>query len=44
MMHDYNQPELRDVKKEVSDYELEIGHNIVKVPIPDGCGSLIIGK
>lgn len=44
MLHDYNAPELRGVRQAVLDYELEIGERMVKIPIPDRCGSLIIGK
>lgn len=37
-------PELRGIKKAVKDYELEVGQKLVKVPISDTCGSLVIGK
>ena len=44
MLHDYNTPELKGVKKAVKDYECEIGRRLVKVPISDSCGTLVIGK
>lgn len=44
MIHDYNAPQLRGVKQAVYDYENEIGEHIMKVPISDKCGSLVIAK
>jgi len=45
MLHDYNLThELRGVKQAVRDYELEIGEKLVKVPVSDVSGSLVIGK
>lgn len=45
ILHDYNLVnELKGVKKAVKDYEKELGEKLVKIPIPDICGSLIIGK
>ena len=45
MLHDYNLiHELRGVKQAVRDYEVEIGEKLVKVPVSDIGGSLVIGK
>lgn len=45
MVHDYNQTShLRGVKQAIRDYESETGNKMVKVPIPDVCGTLIISK
>ena len=45
MLHDYNQSDhLRGVKEAVATYEQEIGYKMVKVPIPDVCGTLVISK
>lgn len=43
MLHDYNHDELSGVKKAVLDYEREINELII-VPIPDQCGTLIVTK
>lgn len=45
MIHDYNQSgHLKGVKRAVEEYEKELGRHMVKVPIPDVCGTLVIGK
>lgn len=44
MIHDYNTIDLKGVKHAVYDYEREIKQKIVKVPISDINGSLIIAK
>ena len=45
MLHDYNQSDhLKGVKKAVDEYEKEVGHRIIKIPIPDVCGTLVISK
>lgn len=45
MVHDYNQSDhLKGVKEAVKDYEKEIGERLIKVPIPDVCGTMVIGK
>jgi O-methyltransferase len=51
MIHDYNNPEFKGVKKAVEDFESEITTpsravpcTLCKVPIPDSYGSLIIIK
>ena len=45
MLHDYNQSDhLKGVKKAVAEYEKELGFNMVKVPIHDVCGTLVICK
>lgn len=45
MIHDYNQVKhLRGVKQAVHDYEAEASEKLVKIPIPDVCGTLVIGK
>ena len=42
-VHDYNEPSLLGVKKAVERYEREVG-KLVKIPIADKCGTLIIYK
>ena len=45
MIHDYNSLCFTGVKKAVEDFEAEIlDKPLVKIPIPDHCGSLIIAK
>ncbi len=43
MMHDYNDEDFKGNKKAIDDYEKEFG-TIVKVPIPDCNGSIIISR
>ena len=43
MLHDYNNEGFLGVKKAVDYYEKNYG-NLVKVPIPDQSGTLIISK
>lgn len=43
MMHDYNDEDFKGNKKAIEDYEKEFG-NVVKVPIPDCNGSIILSR
>jgi len=43
MIHDYNSPEFSGVKQAVDEFEAEVGR-LIKVPIPDAGGSLVIAK
>ena len=44
MLHDYNGKDFgRGIKQAVKDYEEKHGH-LVKVPIPDCNGTLVIGE
>lgn len=43
-VHDYNSSTLRGVKKAIYRYEREKEVNLVKIPIPDVCGTLVITK
>ncbi|SEW09229.1 TylF/MycF/NovP-related O-methyltransferase [[Clostridium] fimetarium] len=42
-IHDYNEQRLKGVRKAVKDYENEHG-SLIKIPIADKCGTLIITK
>ena len=35
---------IKGCKKAVDEYEKEVGHRIIKIPIPDVCGTLVISK
>ena len=42
-IHDYNEPSLLGVKRAVQKYEREVG-SLIKIPIADKCGTLIVYK